>query len=196
MFVLYPKMERDHGIRLMGLLGLILAYFIVDELMGSLLMVYSENHVDRTLLGWEVPSAMLIATNPLIIIGCGPIFALFSMNLYRRMAFAFLCLGVAFAILFMATAPSMTLLIVSFALIALGELFLVPAVYSYCSAVSPKGYEGMTMSVVTLTFALASLLSGQVSQMTLSHGELFLLISIGSFILSLGLMMKRKVQFS
>lgn len=192
MRMLWKEMPKDHAITMLGLLGLLMIYFTFEELMGSLLMVFSENHVDRNFLGWEIPSAMLSATNPLIIIGCGPFLSVIlqkrQVSLPLRMAIAFFCLAGAFAILFLVEAVTMMQLIFSFAFIALGELFLAPSVYAYCSLVSPANHKGLTMGVVTLAFALASLLSGQVSQLASQGGEgsvqsLFLMIAILSSIL-------------
>jgi POT family proton-dependent oligopeptide transporter len=162
--------------------------------MGSLLMVYLENKVDRHLLGWEIPSAMITAMNPLVIIGFGPMLSGMlqkrQIGLFKRLGIAFLFLGTAFSILYLGQAFAHRALhvMVSFSCIALGELFLAPAVYAYCSEIAPENQKGLTMGIVTLAFSIASLLSGGISQMaTLDINGLFLFAASLSFVVFAGL---------
>lgn len=175
---LWRMVSREQAWSLIGLLGLLIVYFTFEELMGSLLIVFSENQVDRMFLGWEIPSTVLLATNPLVIICGGPLLSLClqsrGIGLSLRLGIAFLLLGGAFALLYGAAINQATTalqMILSFAAIAAGELFLVPAVYAYCSEVSPVARRGFMMGVVTLAFALASLLSGQMGQLATWGGE-------------------------
>jgi len=175
---LWKMVSREQALTLIGLLSLLIVYFTFEELMGSLLIVFSENQIDRMVLGWEIPSTVLSATNPLVIICCGPLLSFFLQNrgigLTLRLGIAFLLLGAAFALLYGAAvshAATAVQMILSFAAIAAGELFLAPAVYAYCSEVSPQRRRGFMMGVVTLAFALASLLSGQVGQLAAWGGE-------------------------
>lgn len=191
-------MTRQHLWGLIGMLGLLFAYFTFEELMGSLLMVFSENEVDRMWMGWEIPSSALSATNPLVIISAGPLICLLlqkkGLTTVTKMAIAFLCLAFAFALLYLAAvnhAASAWQMILSFAAIALGELFLAPTVYAACAELSPANHKGLMMGIVTLTFALASLASGQVSQVATSVSGLFLGIACVSVCLALGLLLFR-----
>lgn len=199
MKVLWRKLPQDKASTMGALLGLLLVYFTFEELMGSLLMVFSENQVDRNFMGWEIPSSALSATNPLVIICCGPLLSLFlqkkRVSLFPRIAVAFLCLSVGFGLLYFSAvdhAATAFGMMISFSAIALGELFIAPAVYAYCSEVSPQEHKGLTMGIVTVTFALASLLSGHVSQLSNSLGEVaipltFLAIALLSLLLCIGL---------
>ncbi len=181
------EVEKQQLITLSGILALLVLYFTFDELMGSLLMVYLENQVDRHILGWEIPSAMVTAANPLVIIGLGPLMQKMQMKLFKRLGLAFLCLGTAFSILYLGQTTAVHV-IVSFCCIALGELFLAPAVYAYCSGIAPENQKGLTMGIVTLAFSIASLLSGGISQMaSLEITGLFLLAATVSYIAFLGL---------
>lgn len=193
--IVSKKMKQEDALSLFGILGLLMVYFTFDELMGSLLMIFSENHIDRNVLGFEIPSAMLSAVNPLIVIGCGPLMALIKMKLTIRLGLAFFCLAAAFFLLY--TAATLLQVMESFALIALGELLIAPAAYAFCSRISPDNQRGTMMGVVTLAFALANLFSGQVSQLAIHGGEgtvqsLFLGISAVSIVIFMSLMFVQK----
>lgn len=176
MRMLAKNLSRQQLVSLTSILGLLIIYFTCEELMGSLLMVFCEKHVERTLCGIEIPSTVLSATNPLIIIICGPFLSYilnrFSIKLGFKLAVAYLFLGCAFLILYLTSLYEGTTafhIFISFACIALGELFLAPSVYAYCSAIAPSHSKGMMMGLVTMAFAVANLLSGQLS--TLGHSS-------------------------
>lgn len=188
------EVEKRQLLTMLGILGLLVLYFTFDELMGSLLMVYLEKNVDRHLLGFEIPSAMITAVNPLVIIGMGPLLSRMpQIGLLKRLAVAFLLLGCAFSILYLGK-PAALHVMVSFSCIALGELFLAPAVYAYCSGVAPENQKGLTMGIVTLAFSIASLLSGRISQMSLDVNSLFLTVSVISFVVFTGLFLYRPLN--
>lgn len=191
MVKLGQEIEKHQILMLLGILACLVLYFTFDELMGSLLMVYLENKVDRQMLGWEVPSAMITAVNPLVIIGFGPLLSGMlqkrQVGLLKRLGIAFLFLGTAFSILYLGQTTALHVMI-SFSCIALGELFLAPAVYAYCSLIAPENQKGLTMGIVTLAFSIASLLSGGISQMaTLDISGLFLAVAVLSFVVFAGL---------
>lgn len=191
MMKLGKEIAQHQVLTMLGILGCLVLYFTFDELMGSLLMVYLENKVDRHLLGWEIPSAMITAVNPLVIIGFGPMLSRMlqkrQMGLFQRLGIAFLFLGTAFSILYLGQTTALRVMI-SFSCIALGELFLAPAVYAYCSGVAPENQKGLTMGIVTLAFSIASLLSGGISQVaTLDINGLFLFAAVLSFVVFSGL---------
>lgn len=149
-----------------ALLGLIIFYFTFEELMGSMLMVYVERQVDRTLFGHQIPTAALQMMNPLTIILSGPLlnglFKHFPIAAHVRLGIAFLCLALSFTWLGFGSAQAIDILL-SFFMMALGELFIAPTVYAYFSQIAPEGKMSVMMATVTTAFALASLLSGNLS---------------------------------
>lgn len=178
---------------LMALLALLVLFFTCEELMGSQLIVFSENQIDRLLLGWEIPSSALTAVNPLVIIAAGPLLSHLlqkkGMKLNVRVGIAFLCLGSAFMLLYQAAAlqnGTAVEMILCFSAIALGELFIAPGIYAYCAEISPRQHKGLMMGLVTLAFSLASLLSGQLAQVSSGLGIegvalIFLSVALLSF---------------
>jgi len=168
---LHRQIELKSLLLLAGLLVLLIFYFTVEELMGSLLMIFCEKHVDRLIWGFEIPSTTLAATNPLTIIIMGPILTYvlecLSLRLSFRFALIYICLAFACGFLYLAISnghPTALQVMISFAAIAMGELLLVPIVYAACSQLGSDRNKGVMMATVALAFALASLFSGHVSQ--------------------------------
>ena len=152
---------------LLGMISLLMIYFAFEELMGSLLMVFSDTYVLKTIFAFHVPTSVLLVMNPLTVILMGPLMAKMSSHPSKKLPFAFLSLTAAFAILYLGTlqgeVPSFFLL-GSFFFIALGELFIAPTIYAHCSGFAPAQLKGIMMSLVTMGFAYGSLVSGTLSQ--------------------------------
>lgn len=186
LYKLSREMTRKRVLTMLGLLALLIVYFTFEEWMGSLLMVYTERFVDRVFAGVEIPSAMLSSINPLTIIIVGPLLSIVMRkhlhSLGLRISIAFCCLATAFTLLFLA-GTALGIVVVSFSAIALGELFIAPSVYAYCSEAAPPHHKGLMMGLVTMAFAMANLLSGQLGQIASSWGDnifpgLFLVVAI------------------
>jgi POT family proton-dependent oligopeptide transporter len=197
---IFLRLRKDISREAMNLLGtllvLLIAYFMVEELMGSYLIVYAENSINLTLFKWTIPPSVLIAINPLVIITAGPLLARMKTPIFKRLQISFLLLSLAFAVLYGATyfpEPSVIYLFIAFSFIALGEIFLAPAIFSFCSEVAPKERMGLSMGLVTFSFSLASLLSGQIGQLPVAPSNLFLTLSAGALTITLiSLIFKRK----
>lgn len=183
-FYLSKKMDKSLLFSIGVSFLLLIAFFTAEELWGSLLMVFSQTHIDRTIFGIEIPSAVVAAINPLTIIVFGPIIADFKLSLRTKLSFAFLFLSFAFFILYIASQidhPSILYLVVGLFSIAGGELFIAPSVLSFASESAPQGHSGMMIGVTTLAFAMGSLLSGELASIRLNSGTMFFLIGIVSF---------------
>lgn len=196
-FQISKTIKKKNFLTFMGLLALLIVYFTAEQLLGSIIMVYSQNHVERILFGFEIPASVLSAINPLTIILIGPSLAIFVNRNFLSPLFSsfisYFCLTLAFALLYINSSEnyhSIYILMASFALIALGELFLVPSLYAYCSEIASEHLKGLTMSCVMLSFAIANLMSGKVAtlftnDMPIDH--LFLSVSIISTIVTIAL---------
>ena len=165
---------------LCGLIVLYMGFFMIEDLMGSLLMVFCENKVDRLIGGLVIPSSSLVAMNPFTIIIIGPLLAKFlsklktdqhSGSVVKMNSIAFLLLGLAFGFLYLGLRiagdeglVSIGYVVICFALIAIGELFIAPTLYSYCSAIAPQLLKGRMMGLVILGRSYASLSSGMLGK--------------------------------
>jgi dipeptide/tripeptide permease len=153
----------------------LIIYFICEEQLGSSLVVFASNHVDRKTAYGYLPTATLITFNPLTILVTGPLLSKLMQKIpldgMKKIMISFFLLGVAFCTLWLGclTADSsqeihLSLALLSIILIALGEIFIGPTVYAYASEVSNQKLQGLIMGIVTLGFALSNLLSGFLSQ--------------------------------
>jgi len=160
------KMCIDKGIQnmkgVLGLISLLCLYFCVEEWMGSLILLFSEQHADLE----SIPVSTLLAANPLAIVLLGPFVAKLSLkNPWKKIAMAFGLQALAFGVLCafsLVTNGKVSAVVIgiSFGVIALGELFIGPVVYAECSRIAPAKSQGFMMALVALGFAYGSLLSG------------------------------------
>lgn len=185
---------------LLGNIALLMLYFVFEELMCSLLMVFADTYVLKTVFTLQVPPSVLIVMNPLTIILLGPLIAKTNLSASKKIPLAFCCLSVAFALLYTGTlqsAVSPLFLLSSFLAIALGELLLAPTIYAHCSRFAPPHLKGIMMSFVTMGFAYGSLISGTLSQKVALHtlaayGDFFLASTAVVSIVALLLFLRKR----
>ncbi|MES2344943.1 MAG: peptide MFS transporter [Chlamydiota bacterium] len=194
---------------IVGSVFLLMIYFALDELMGSLLAVFSSTYVSTQVGGIIVPSSVLIAANPLTIILLGVVISKFSLKIsfFGKITTAFLFLAAGFFLLYMGTLFPNTAQLVSvffplfsYVCIAVGELFIAPTIYAYCSREAPEHLKGMFMGLVALGFSYGSFFSGTLAQIVNPHTlndytYLFLGIMLFTLLLaaSLKLFLKKRV---
>lgn len=187
-YLLGKQMDRSIFPRVLGALGLLIAFTVAEELWGSLLMLFSENHVSRLFFGMEIPSAAIAATNPLTIILLGPFIANRNLPYASKASWAFLFLAGAFFILFALSkvdSPSFVFLVMGLMAIALGEVLLTPSVLSFASQHAPQDGLGLMMGTTTLALAIGSLLSGEVAKLSLSPDLIFIGIGLGALLVKI-----------
>lgn len=150
-------------------------------------MIFCENNVNRSIGGVEIPSSALVAMNPLTVIIFGTFLSTFQRgfragnHILKMNSLAFFLLGIAFAVLcsgvylFNAELVPMPFVLICFALIAIGELFIAPSLYSFCSLIAPLRLKGQLMSLVIFGRAMASFLSGILGKaiVSSSHAETY-----------------------
>ncbi|MDA1268675.1 MAG: peptide MFS transporter [Bacteroidetes bacterium] len=149
------------------------------EQAGSTLNLFAERFMDRTVLGWEIPTGYFQSINSLFIIIFAPFFAALWVWLGRKnlepssplkFTFGLAMLGIGFFVMYFATkiaasgelaAPSW--LIITFLLHTFGELSLSPVGLSLVTKLSPKGYGGQMMGIWFLSIALGNLFAGLIA---------------------------------
>ena len=170
----------------MGVLGifilLLALFFAFEEQLGSTLILFSQRHVDRNLLGFVIPASSLITINPLTIMILGPFISRILQHYQQKknrpfktiskISFSFFLLGLAFLAIYLGCFNSNNDQIVKLPYIALGfmmiasaELFVGPVLYAACTALAPQRLLGIMMGMVMLGYSLANLLSGILSKL-------------------------------
>jgi POT family proton-dependent oligopeptide transporter len=149
-------------------------FFAFEEQFASTLMLFSERHVHRHALGFEWPSPVLASINPIVIMFMGPLIghALLSwekkhnLQASHKVSFAFVLMGIAFALLYINCQHEFPLGIamMAFATIGLSELFMTPTIYALSSKLSPREFAAMAMGMVMMGFSIANTMGGHIAQ--------------------------------
>jgi POT family proton-dependent oligopeptide transporter len=145
----------------------------------------AERHVDRTVLGIELPASSLVAINSALVIVFAPVISWLWTRLARRklepstpvkfalglgllaLGFVILALGIAWGIA--AQQVALTAMLGCYLLITLGELCLSPVGLSMVAELSPPGATSFCMGAWFLTTANGHLLSGMIATSTSVH---------------------------
>ncbi|MBS0636593.1 MAG: MFS transporter, partial [Verrucomicrobia bacterium] len=153
----------------LGLYLLALAlFFAAEDQTASLLLVFSERHATE-----GIPVTTLLSINPFVIIVGGFILSRFkpakavSWFVSTGLLLAAAVFGMLSVACYFPNSESLVPIAViaaAIGLISLGEVFLAPAIFSYCSEISPKNMLGATMGLIPLGFSLGNLLSGFLSK--------------------------------
>ncbi|MGD8189300.1 peptide MFS transporter [Brevibacillus ginsengisoli] len=204
---------------------LILTCFVIFfwagfEQAGSSLTIYTDKFVDRTIMGWEVPTSWFQSLNPFFIVALAPIISALWVKLsYRKngdlkiptkMGLGMVLLGLGFMVLITAvlktgsdethllTKANMLFIVFTYFLHTLGELFLSPVGLSMVSKIAPVRLASLLMGVWLAGSGIANILAGQLAAFTESLGYLEVFGAIGAMAILLGsillLLSKKLVQ--
>jgi POT family proton-dependent oligopeptide transporter len=171
--------------RLLALLILMLfntLFWAAFEQISSSFVVFTERHVDRRVLGIELPAASLVAVNSALVIVFAPIIAWLWTRLARwqlepstplkfvlglsLLALGFLLLALGIERSSAAEQVALVALLGCYLLMTIGELCLSPVGLTMVAELSPPGTTSLCMGAWFLTFANAHLLSGMVATST------------------------------
>jgi POT family proton-dependent oligopeptide transporter len=190
--VLITMLVRQQAVaraRLLALLVLMLFHTLFwagFEQIGSSFTVLAERHVDRMVLGVELPAASLVAVNSALVIVFAPLVSWLWTRLARRqlepstpvkfalglsllaLGFVILVVGIAWGLATQEVA--LWAMLGCYLLITLGELCLSPVGLSMVAELSPPGATSFCMGAWFLSTANGHLLSGMIAASTSVHG--------------------------
>ena len=154
-------------------------FWTAYEQAASTLNLFVDRRVDRTALGWTVPSSWFVAIQPLFVILLAPVFAWLWVRLGPRepstpakFVFGLLFAGLSFVLLLPAGALALSgagvlvsplWLVVAYFLQVVGELCLSPVGNSVVTKLAPMRVVGMMMGVWFLSIAAGNKLAGWVA---------------------------------
>lgn len=160
-----------------------LFFWALYALEPSLLTLFIKRNVNRNIDGFLIPSSDFYSLNPLFIIILGTFFSIlwlkFDKHKFMALPYKF-AIGIAFsgaAFLFLASSTyfandngliNSAWIIVAFALLSTGELFISPIGLSMIGNLSSKQHEGTLMSIWFVSNGIGSSLSGYLSDMTIN----------------------------
>lgn len=202
----------------------ILACFVVFfwagfEQAGSSLTLYTDLLVDRTIGDWEVPTSWFQSLNPLFIVMLAPIISILWVKLANRkqgdwsiptkMGLGMILLGLGYMVLLLgilqtgnggngdaAAKTPILIIILTYFMHTLGELFLSPVGLSMVSKIAPVKLASLLMGIWLASLGVANVLAGQLAAYTQSLGYLEVFGLIGLMAIVLGavlLLVSRKL---
>ena len=178
------RIDRDRVLAALFLIALQPLFWALFEQAGSSLNVYTDEQVDRTFLGWDVPAGMFQTLNAIYIVLLGPVFAWLWLALARRglepstpakFGLGLMQLGAGFLVLVAGAAASggLTPVIFIFLIYLLhttGELCLSPVGLSAMTKLSPVRMVSLMMGTWFLASAGGNYIGGLIAQATGGHG--------------------------
>ncbi len=165
---IFRRIYKDNHLKiLLRLIIFLVLFYGCEELLGSTFILFGERHVDRMIGGIEIPASILPILNPMIILLAGYFVAKFKATVSTKIHLSLFLLGLAFVVLYFAAGKeniSLFYAISGIGMISLGELFIGPTILAESAKLSKENERGFTMSIVTLGYSAANLLSGFLSQ--------------------------------
>lgn len=180
-----PAQARNRIIVGLVLISTQVLFWGLFEQAGSSLNIYTDEQVDRTLFGWEVPASMFQSINAIYIVVLGPIFASMWIWLGQRglepstpvkFGLALAQLGLGFLVLVWGgqSSDGLTPVIFIFLIYLLhttGELFLSPVGLSAITRLSVTNMVGLMMGTWFLASGAGNAVAGLIAQSTTVAGE-------------------------
>ena len=191
----------------------ILAAFVVFfwagfEQAGGALSIYTDKFIDRSVFGWEVPTAWFQSVNPLFIILLAPLVSMLWVKLSNskrgdlpvptKMGIGMILLGLGFIVLLFAvmqtgsdesnilTKANIMFIVFTYFFHTIGELFLSPVGLSFVSKYAPIKFASLLMAVWMASSFVANIVAGQLGAFTSSLGYFEVFSVIGAAVIVLG----------
>jgi POT family proton-dependent oligopeptide transporter len=206
----HPPLTAEERGRLLGLLVLFLfvtIFWAGYEQAGSTMNLFADQHTDRLVHGFEIPTSWFQSVSPLGILIFGPMFAALWRRLADRgmdpptafkMAAGLLLLALGFQVLALggARADSGALvspwwLVLSFTLHVWGELCLSPVGLSFVTRTAPARYGGVVMAAWFLANSIGNKLAGVLASRgtALPRGSYYAALLVISLVGAVGLLL-------
>ncbi|MDB5719027.1 MAG: transporter, partial [Sphingomonas bacterium] len=175
-----PAVDRDRIFAAMFLIFGSILFWALFEQAGASLNLYTDRHVDRGMLGWDVPASVFQSVNAIYIVLLGPVFAGLWLLLSRRgvepsapakFGLGIIQLGAAFLILVAGAGSEGTLTPVLFIflfylLATTGELCLSPVGLSAMNRLAPAHMASLIMGTWFFASATGNFAAGLISAAT------------------------------
>ncbi|WP_267396343.1 MULTISPECIES: peptide MFS transporter [unclassified Sphingomonas] len=178
-----PKVERHRIFAALFLIALSPLFWALFEQAGSSLTLYTDQSVDRTMLGWTIPASMFQSVNAFFIITLAPLFGLLWTVLGKRglepsapfkFGIGLILVGAGFfALILGAPAAGLTpaiFVILLYMLHSMGELCFSPIGLSSMTRLSVASMTGLMMGTWFLATAGGEFIAGLIAQETGGEG--------------------------
>lgn len=188
MMVIYNELtqiEKDRYVVLLISFLIVIVFWGAFEQAGGLMNIYTQQKVDRSVLGWEIPASVFQSVNAIFIIIFGTIVAGFwawrkrkggeASSLFK-MAMGTIIMGLGF--LFMAKASMEVLngtqaaliwIILAYLFHTIGELSASPVALSFITKLAPAKYVSIMMGVYFAATGLGNKVAGVIGESSQSE---------------------------
>lgn len=157
-----------------------LVFWALYLLMPTIMPIFTERNIDRTILHHVIPTASFFASNPLLIVFLGPLFSVLWLHLAKRgiqpsaankFAIGFVLMALGYLLLGFGTHHANAFglvawqwLIFSYFLQTSGELFVAPIGLAMVGTLAPRQFEGLMMGVWQLSTGVAGVFTDYLSK--------------------------------
>ncbi len=182
------KVEKDRIIVLLISFVIVMIFWAAYEQAGGLMNLYTNDKIDRTILGWEIPASVFQSVPALFVIIFGTIVASFWLKRQRKgkesaslfkMAVGMIIMGTGFLMMSGAaldtldgTKAMLIWLILSYLLQVIAELSISPVVLSFITKLAPVKYASIMMGLYFVAAGLGNKLAGLIGEFAQNAGEL------------------------
>jgi POT family proton-dependent oligopeptide transporter len=181
-----PKVDRVERRRVVAFLPMWVAsamFWAIFQQIFTVLVIYSDQRLDRTILGWEMPVTWTQSIEPVFVILLAGVYATIWTKLGPRqpssplkMAIGTVVVGVAFLLFvpFAASGANGTplLALVGILLVfCLAELFTSPVGQSLSTKLAPQVFQTQMVALFYLSVSMGTVLSGLLAEFYTEDGE-------------------------
>ena len=199
------KIERDRVVVLLISFLVVIIFWAAYEQAGGLMNLYTNEKINRVVLGWEIPASLFQSVPAIFVVILGTIVAAFWANWQRKgkessslfkMALGIIITGSGFLMMSGAALQAATgvkamliWLIMSYLLQVIGELSLSPVALSFITKLAPVKYASIMMGVYFAATGLGNKLAGLVGEFATKAGEFQVFTGIFVFCAVFGLLL-------
>jgi POT family proton-dependent oligopeptide transporter len=186
--------ERKRIIAMIPLFIGAIAFFGIFEQASSTLNLFAEDHVNRELVGANIPASYYQSVNSVFILLLAPVFAWLWLALVKakkepstvaKFAIGMLLIALAFVVMLPTLGPTSNgekvsgmYLIVLYLLYTCSELCISPVGLASMSRLAPQRMAGMVMGTWFLATAIGNYLAGRAAEVTATKGLSFLFYTV------------------
>lgn len=159
-------------------------FWALFEQAGSSLNVYTDERVNRTIFGEEVPASVFQSLNAMYIIYLGPVFASLwaflarhncDLNTFQKAGLGIIQLGLGYLVLVAGARGGeeltpMLFIFLIYLLHTTGEIFISPIGLSAMTRLSVRSMIGLVMGIYFLSFAAGNFVASLLAQATVAPG--------------------------
>ncbi|MDO5743744.1 MAG: oligopeptide:H+ symporter [Micrococcaceae bacterium] len=190
------KIERKHVLAFIPLYIASAAFWALFQQQFTFIAVYSQERLDRTIFGWEMPASWVQSINPVFIIVLAGVFAALWSKLGVRQpgtpvkfSLSLMVVGLAFLVFIplesLEKTPLLALVGILF-LCTLAELLLSPIGQSVATKLAPAAFGTQMIALFFLSVSLGTTLAGILAGFYTEGNEITYFLALGGTAIVLG----------